>query len=149
MLLEAGANMRARDRWGSTPYDDAVRHRAVVELLDEHERTTAGSLPPLRRAASLQARAAFLRSPAPMGQQLAAGGSAGSAQSGSAAAAAGPGGSAMRGAGSRSRSGERKEAAAASIAAARAPNAGALSPESTRTTRAASADDFALAAPSF
>jgi hypothetical protein len=37
VLLEAGAQSTVRDRWGCTPYDDAVRNgdRGVIEMLEE------------------------------------------------------------------------------------------------------------------
>jgi glutaminase len=38
LLLEAGANVLVRDRWGSTPYDDAARkgYNHIVRMLEEH-----------------------------------------------------------------------------------------------------------------
>ena len=137
VLLEAGANVRARDRWGSTPYDDAVRHRAVVELIDEHEHTMAGGVSLHRRTASLKAPASILRSPAP--SQSVTGAGDGTALSG-------PGTSyrASRGAGSRST--ERKVAATKVVTVSN-PSAGKLSRDG--STRAASTDDFTSAAPSF
>lgn len=44
VLLEAGASLAAKDRWGSTPFDDALRRPGngpLMELLEEHERALA------------------------------------------------------------------------------------------------------------